>query len=292
MQEKSKIKIIKMRVKSFLDRAQFRVEAHLNKKLIKKNNRKTQKKTFKSEALDWLGSLCFAVVVVFFVSLYFAQLFVIPSGSMQNTLMPYNRVGVYKRAYGTELCAFGSKSDKRTANRGDIIVFYNPEYKSKGIVKENLSNALFLMTLSLYNPSKEEKLFVKRAIGEHGDVIRFENGRPLIKHFSYDDYVLEDNSSLNYNPVYINDKNGYVDRFTYDQLLTREEYAKTPFNVDILSDYHKYNYGMFIKEKHILPLGDNRLNSYDGRYFGPIKMDKIIGRVIFRFYPIQQLKVF
>jgi len=40
----------------------------------------------------------------------------------------------------------------------------------------------------------------------------------------------------------------------------------------------KRNQGYYVPESRILPLGDNRDNSRDGRYFGPVKVSKILGK--------------
>jgi signal peptidase I len=40
----------------------------------------------------------------------------------------------------------------------------------------------------------------------------------------------------------------------------------------------RHNQGYYVPESRILPLGDNRDNSNDGRYFGPVKLSKILGR--------------
>jgi len=40
----------------------------------------------------------------------------------------------------------------------------------------------------------------------------------------------------------------------------------------------RHNQGYYVPESRILPLGDNRDNSRDGRYFGPVKVSKILGK--------------
>ena len=42
---------------------------------------------------------------------------------------------------------------------------------------------------------------------------------------------------------------------------------------------------IYVPEGHVLPLGDNRDNSRDGRYFGPVGEEDINGKVLFRFWP-------
>ncbi|GMO39498.1 MAG: signal peptidase I [Termitinemataceae bacterium] len=45
------------------------------------------------------------------------------------------------------------------------------------------------------------------------------------------------------------------------------------------------NMGRFIPQGRVLPLGDNRDNSHDGRYFGAVKTSKILGKGAFKFWP-------
>ena len=47
----------------------------------------------------------------------------------------------------------------------------------------------------------------------------------------------------------------------------------------------RHNQGWYVSESRILPLGDNRDNSRDGRYFGPVKSSKILGRASVIYWP-------
>lgn len=67
--------------------------------------------------------------------------------------------------------------------------------------------------------------------------------------------------------LYINDKE------------IEEEYAYGE-----TSDYDKITLG----DDEYFILGDNRPISKDSRYFGPVKKDEIIGKVIFRLWPINK----
>jgi signal peptidase I len=47
----------------------------------------------------------------------------------------------------------------------------------------------------------------------------------------------------------------------------------------------RHNQGFYVPESRILPLGDNRDNSRDGRYFGPVRNSKILGRASVIYWP-------
>ena len=47
----------------------------------------------------------------------------------------------------------------------------------------------------------------------------------------------------------------------------------------------RHNQGWYIPESRILPMGDNRDNSNDGRYFGPVLKSRILGRASIIYWP-------
>ena len=53
----------------------------------------------------------------------------------------------------------------------------------------------------------------------------------------------------------------------------------------------RHNQGFYVPESRILPLGDNRDNSRDGRYFGPVKASKILGRGASIHWPLSRLGI-
>ncbi len=71
-------------------------------------------------------------------------------------------------------------------------------------------------------------------------------------------------------------KNGKI--YVNDEEI-EEEYAYGQ-----TSDYDKITLG----DDEYFILGDNRPISKDSRYFGPVKKDEIIGKVIFRLWPINK----
>ena len=75
--------------------------------------------------------------------------------------------------------------------------------------------------------------------------------------------------------------------FTKEQTL----YASLidPSDMNARSANARYNAGIYVPEGYVLPLGDNRDNSRDGRYFGPVSESVINGKVIFRFWPLNRI---
>jgi len=49
--------------------------------------------------------------------------------------------------------------------------------------------------------------------------------------------------------------------------------------------YNTLVQGWYVPEGRVLPLGDNRDNSQDGRFFGPVKMTKILGKGSIIYWP-------
>ncbi len=85
-------------------------------------------------------------------------------------------------------------------------------------------------------------------------------------------------NSENIANIYINDK---VLNEPYKKL---KEYSPHPKAIN----YEK----TLIPENSYFILGDNRDMSYDSRFLGPINKNKIIGKIIYIYYPIKRIKFF
>jgi signal peptidase I len=44
--------------------------------------------------------------------------------------------------------------------------------------------------------------------------------------------------------------------------------------------------GWYIPANRLFPMGDNRDDSRDARYFGAVRMEKVLGRALFRYWPL------
>lgn len=100
------------------------------------------------------------------VVIFVAQPFVVPSGSMENTLRPGDRLVVNKLAY-----QFGG-----TVHRGDVVVFDGTDsFVPGGDNTIDLGSELRKLGTAL-GLTSDDSIFVKRVIGVGGDRVTYRPG--------------------------------------------------------------------------------------------------------------------
>jgi len=168
---------------------------------------------------------------------------------------------------------------------------------------------------------------IKRAAGVGGDRLRFINGNLYIKPPGFSEWLPEkeflglsynqDNTrrlltqdlypsikaqafqdayqqagiriSLD-NPVTSQSKQ-YAQADLYAWVYWRNQalYALYPQDKRYGSNWWKGELGWYIPEGWVFPLGDNRDNSRDGRYFGPVQVKKVLGKGAFKYWPLNRI---
>lgn len=286
---------------------------------------KKEKQRRKNPVLDWIEVILSAVVIVFLINQYLFQAYQIPTGSMIHTLEIEDRIFVDKFVFGPELIPGQIKINGfREPDRGEIIIFENPSYISKGSGWETLHRIIYMLTFTLIDlnkdpetgliPDDKKQFFIKRAIGTEGDRVRTNFGNIEIKLASDTEWLSEkeirERYSLDY-PVYRRntkeesifdytengildiDENdpGKLDQFEYFKIMNLEEYKKNPSNLINANELRKKELGWYIDYGYIFPLGDNRDQSKDARYFGPVNLKKVLGKAVFRFWPMNRIGV-
>ncbi|MFE0043996.1 signal peptidase I [Streptomyces albireticuli] len=133
-----------------------------------------------------------ALVLALLIKTFLVQAFSIPSGSMQNTLQPGDRVLVDKLTPW-----FGSKPA-----RGEVIVFHDPGNWMEGHPTPEPNAVQTALSFIGLMPSAGEKDLIKRVVGVAGDTVECEgtgplkvNGKPL-----EEPYVFPGNAACSTNP--------------------------------------------------------------------------------------------
>jgi len=177
------------------------------------NSANKEKNRFRELLSYVIVIICAALVSILF-RVFLFEPFVVPTSSMEPTLIVSDKVIVNKFSYKY----FG-------IDRGDIIVFHSPVEEGKDLVK--------------------------RAIAFEGETVTLtEEGSVLV------DGEKLDESNFN--------------------LTEKPEYIEQSFKIGT---------------DEIFVMGDNRNNSYDSRYFGPIMETDVFGKVFFIYWPPSRIEL-
>jgi signal peptidase I len=166
----------------FFDRFQSVAEAFLTwRRRVRHAKREKQKA--KNPVLDWVEAFIWAAGMVLLANQYVIQAYVIPSGSMIDTLNIGDRIFVNKLIFGPELLPGLVKLPSPVKPmRNNIIIFENPAYLSRGPVFDVAQRIIYMLTISLVDIDKDElgrpkaHFLIKRAIGTGGDHLIMERG--------------------------------------------------------------------------------------------------------------------
>lgn len=173
---------------------------------------------------EWLVVGVCALLLALLLKTFLVEVFVIPSGSMEPTLMIDDRVVVYKLGY-----RFGD------VDRGDVVVFHQP------------------------GQTADADDLIKRVVALGGETFEIRGTQVYIDGAPLEEPYLPPAGSTHPTvpiPGCVNDPEPDL---------------------------------CVVPEGEILVLGDNRPNSRDGRYFGPVGVDTVVGRAFFKLWPPNDL---
>ncbi len=84
-------------------------------------------------------------------------------------------------------------------------------------------------------------------------------------------------------------ENSHSDMFAWMKYRNEALYSINPHERRYGVLWRKFDSGWYIPEGWLMPLGDNRDNSKDGRYFGPVPLDKVLGKAMFKYWPLDRM---
>jgi signal peptidase I len=216
------------------------------KRKEKQENKEKKEVRKKSKLRDWIESIIWAFVIAMIIRTFFIQSFMIPSGSMEKTLLTGDFLLGNKMVYGIHI-PFTKKSlfRFREPERGEIIIFISP-YK--------------------------RKYFVKRCVALAGDTVEVKRKVLFVNGVrQFEEYAIHrDPREFPSLPD--------VDRTTYQYNWQNGEFR-------FVGGYCRDNFGpIVVPEGHIFAMGDNRDNSDDSRFWGPLDTRDVYGKPLILFF--------
>jgi signal peptidase I len=179
------------------------------------------------------------ILLLLFGTTFLVQAFVIPTGSMEDTLLIGDHLLVDKLAYSTPGSVSKYILPYENPRDGDIIVFRYPVDISQ--------------------------TFVKRVMGVPGDRIKI-----------IDQQVYRNGQKLNEQP-YVVHKNPYPDSFRDNFPSSEANFTLLDRGRDMLAS-NVVNGEVVVPPDSYFAMGDNRDNSLDSRYWGFVPRENIIGK--------------
>jgi signal peptidase I len=207
--------------------------------------------------LEAVASICSVLVVGLYILTFLAQNFVIPSGSMENTLLIGDHL-VVDRITLAPPSKWMPLARYREPRRGDIIVFVKP-------VAEPMPDA---------DGNPQYFFLVKRLIGVPGDHIHLRDGIVYI------------NGVAQPKPKEGSSDPGAGDPVFLDEFPSEPPPAIPGVPDSWLVDFpnHVVNGDLVVPPGMYFMMGDNRHNSLDSRYWGFVPRQNIVGRPLFNYW--------
>ena len=204
--------------------------------------------------LEAIASICSVLAVLLFIQTFIAQNYVIPSGSMEPTLLVGDHLAVDRSSLAPPANWIKPLIYYRQPHRGDVVVFIKP-------VPDQV------------NGKPQYLYLVKRLIAVPGDHLQLQDGTVYVNGVAQ--------SYANAQPTTADNFSEFLDDFPQIPAATQpdatEEWAVAEPNYIKDGD-------LVVPPGHYFMMGDNRHNSLDSRYWGFVPRANVIGRPLFNYW--------
>ena len=216
----------------------------------------------KETPFEAVAGISSVLVVGFFILTLLAQNYMIPSGSMKNTLLVGDHVVVDQITLASP-ARWIPLVRYREPRRGEIMVFHKPVYQP-GIDAPNADGTPQYTTL------------VKRLIGVPGDHLHLRNGIVYVNGIAQPAGFAQPTTKDNFNE--------FLDDFP----------AVPPAEASGSTESWAVNFSSYLHDGDLVVppgmyfmMGDNRHNSLDSRFWGFVPRANIIGRPLFNYWSFE-----
>ncbi len=259
----------------------------------KKKKIKKKPETFAEGVMSWVKTVLGAIIVVMIINGAAIASFVVPTGSMENTVMTGDFLFVNKFIYGP--------------TTPQLIPFLNiplPFFKFPGFKDPEVGDVIVFIYPGDRDQVKSDEFvyYLKRCIATAGDELEIKNKKVFIngKEFGlpkYGKYEMgiplypgdefrtfppgKGFTRDNYGPIRIPKKGDIIKLNSqnfkeWETFILREGHRIMATSNEILID-DKPTTSYTVERNYCFGMGDNRDNSLDSRYWGFIPYDNVVG---------------
>ena len=214
-----------------------------------------------------------AFIFTTIVTSVFLDSFSLGSASMEPTLSQGDKVLTTPLKYGAKVPFTALRFRRvREPERGELVVCA-PPFAEESTLQRLFGPFISFFTLrrvrtgSGSDTTWESTAFIKRVIAIPGDTVLMENFVAFVKPAGTDSFVNE-------------------------RVLNDREYSITltplPESWSSTHPFSGTSGPIALGENEYFVLGDNRSQSHDSRHFGPVPVENIFQKVLFRYFPLRK----
>jgi signal peptidase I len=209
---------------------------------------------------ETVAGICSVLVIGLFALELLGQNFVIPSGSMEDTLLVGDHLLVDRITF-SPATSWMPLFHHRNPQRGDIVVFYRPAPQPEPDADGN----------PVYS------ILVKRLVGMPGDRIHLHDGTVFING------VAQPMPKEGLDTPIAPSERAYADEFPSVLPTVEDSHgAVTTWVVDLPN--HIENGDLVVPPDKYFMMGDHRHASLDSRFWGLVPRENIVGRPLFNYW--------